>query len=210
MSFYRGDDFGANPQVPDTPVPDPGFEQTSIATYANTPESAIRAQELATGQAVAGSGFFGGGGFLQELGDVAKTFTLFFTPFVPFIAPAILSTELGAAASAAYATEEKIRGALRPTTEAITTALAATTTGAAVTSSPISPARPVPPSPVLAPSSGISYQVLGPPPGLSLSDLASLGLQAAPPRALRAVASRRLSSRQRKALLAVVRNQLQR
>lgn len=129
--YYRGDEF-SGPE----PVFDEQYAEKSILPYANTPDSAIRAQELATGREVAESGFFGGGGFLKELGETLSTFALFFSPFAPVLLPAIAATPILGSTVAGI---QKIGGALRPTIEAITTGPEATTTGRGATSFPPSP-----------------------------------------------------------------------
>lgn len=200
--YYRGDDFGANPQVPDVPVDAP-----NVGLYANTPTSDIRAQELAAGRDVAASGFTGGGGFLKELGETAAAIGTFYAPFIPFILPTLLATPvLGGAITAGT----KLGGALRPITEAITTGREATTIGPGATSG--------------APSQEPSIQSLlrqlisstpgapsGPAPQFVTSDLVSQARQAqVQPRSRRTPVSRRLSRAQQKALSAAVRLQLQR
>lgn len=143
--YYRGDDFGANPQVPDQPVFDSGATE-SIQPYANTPTSDIRAAELAAGRDVASSGFTGGGGFLQQAGGVLKTFGLFFSPFLPILAPALAATPVIGAAIQTGSKLANLGGALRPTIEAITTVAGATTTGReAISSAPSGGSSTAPP-----------------------------------------------------------------
>lgn len=129
MPYYRGDDFGGPPE----PTYDPGFTE-SIQPYANAPGSAIREQELATGRDVAASGFTGGGGFLNQLGEVGKTFGLFFSPFLPILAPALSSVPVVGSVIRAASAAEKAGGVLRPIIEGITTAPGGTITERAATS----------------------------------------------------------------------------
>lgn len=205
--YYRGDDFGANPQVPDQPIYDPGFTE-SIQFYANTPDSAIRAAELKAGEDVATSGFTGGGGFLKQQLENLKVVSAFFSPFVPFIAPAILGTGAGAAAAAAITKAENLGGALRPTIEAITTATGGTTTATGATGSAPSrtPSTALPPKP----STSSTPAEVGAPEALFLSSLAASGLLPAQgrPTSLGTRRWRPPSRTQQRAFLAAVQRQL--
>lgn len=203
--YYRGDDFGANPQVPDQAPPDPGFTEPQFlaptkATYEGAYPDAPGANP---------------GGFLGQLAGVVKTFGAFFSPFIPVLAPALGS--IGGAAAVVTAAN-KLGGVIRPTIEAITTATGGTITGTGATSfppsqvqPPTSVASPKISSPLPPPPLGTSSQVLGP-----LEESGPLGqalrLQvAAPRRSSRGTRRSRPPSRaQRAALLAEVRRQLQR
>lgn len=153
--YYRGDEFEELYPHPDTQY-----------AYANTPDSEIRRKELATGREVAESGFFGGGGFLNELGETIGTFATFFAPFVPLVAPTVLSS-LGLTKTAE--TIGKLGGALRPITEVITTG--GTTTGQGGTS-----LAPSPLPPPTSPNSPAVSSVLQQPPLVIYSP--NLGLSA--------------------------------
>lgn len=209
--YYRGDEFGSNPQVVE-PIYDAGFVEP-IQLYANSPDSDIRKLELEAGQRVADSGFTGGGGFLNQLGEVASTFGLFFSPFLPVLGPALMSTPL---VGGAIKTAQKLAtmgGALRPTIEAITTGPAATTTGRGATSVPpseISPASPKTFSPAQPPLSGTYYPPAGPQAGPE-QWARRLPARRAParPRSRGTRASPRLSPAQRGVLSAEVRRLLQ-
>jgi len=203
--YYRGDDFGSNPQIPDQPIPD----VEGVQLYANTPTSDIRAAELAAGRDVASSGFTGGGGFLNQLGENIRTFGLFFAPFAPAILPALMATPVVGSALSLGSKLVNLGGALRPTIEAITTSPGGTITGREATSS--------------GPSAGSSTGPLPPPsissipvaPGAPVTwsgtpDLLSQARQArALPRSRRTPRSRRLSRTQQKILSAEVRRLLQ-
>lgn len=206
--YYRGDDFGANPQLtPDLPV-DLGPDLQPIQGYANTPDSEIRKQELATGRDVAASGFTGGGGFLKELAETGLAMAAFYAPFAPVILPALAALPGASIATTAYKTAGLLGGALR-TIEGITTAPAATITGREVTSGTPSAAGSTVPQ--LPPSTLSTPQAAG---GLDkplgTSDWAWLGSPGpAPRRSRRTPRSPRLSRTQQKALSAAVRRQLQ-
>lgn len=182
--YYRGDGFETLEQAPDTP-----YEyQTGQAQYEGAYPGAPGANP---------------GGFLGQLAGVGKAFGLFFSPFLPVLAPALMSTPvIGAAITAGSKLADFSGGALR--------IIEGTTTGgttiAQEATSPASLPPPTPSSTPAPPSLVIYSPNLGPSAGSRRSALVSQ-LQPGPARrsSRASRASRPLSPAQRKALSREVR-----